>query len=227
MLLKLFRSLMPRDDVFVSHFSAHAAKGVDAAKAFGDLLSVHRINTVGVIPLEAQRQAEVHYAALCEVEEAADAIARDTAKAIHQVFVTPFDRSDILALSTALDDVIDLMKDAAQRVRLYRVGITPEMMRMAGCIDRACAQLRDGVPLLNNVSGNAERLQEMCRSVRSIEREADDARDEGLRFLFGPGNEMSPGGKLTVERVYDLIEEVVDRCEDLVDVVEGIVIEQV
>jgi uncharacterized protein Yka (UPF0111/DUF47 family) len=65
----------------------------------------------------------------------------------------------------------------------------------------------------------------MSMTVRRIEGEADDLLDQGLRKLFAA--DVSPGAKLTVEKVYDLIEAVVDRCEDVVDVIDGIVVEQV
>lgn len=238
MLLKLFRFLMPRDEVFVPFFAAHAARGAEAAVVFRQVLAAldapvfhpdgqsrvaHRLD-VELSDAE-YASARRRYADLCDVEHAADVITRNTSQAIHRVFVTPFDRSDILLLSTALDDVIDLMKAAAQRILLYRVAVTPEMLTMAGCIVLACNQLRDGMPLLGNVARNAEQLKEMCLSVRRIERDADDALAAGLQALFSES--LPTGDRLTVERVYDLIEAVVDRCEDLVDVVEGIVIEQV
>ena len=86
-------------------------------------------------------------------------------------------------------------------------------------------KLRDCMPLLGSIDRNASQLSAMSIAVRGIEGEADDLLDRGLRALFN--GDTSPGHKLTVERVYDLIEAVVDRCEDIMDVVDGIVVEQV
>jgi uncharacterized protein Yka (UPF0111/DUF47 family) len=99
------------------------------------------------------------------------------------------------------------------------------MHGMADCAVRAVTQLRDGMPLLGAIDRNLEHLSAMSVAVRRIEGEADELLDQGLRILFA--SDTSPGYKLTVEKVYDLIEAVIDRCEDVVDVIDGIVVEQV
>jgi predicted phosphate transport protein (TIGR00153 family) len=162
---------------------------------------------------------------LCRFEEEADKVTRETITAIHRTFVTPFDRSQILDLITALDDTLDLMKEAGRRLRRYQLAFTPQMRGMADCAVRAATEIRDVMPALGKINRSVERFNAMQRQVRRAETEADDLLDAGLRELFeGSG---SPGYKLTVEKVYDLIESVVDRCEDVADVIEGIVIEQV
>jgi predicted phosphate transport protein (TIGR00153 family) len=216
MFLKLFRFLMPRDDTFVSAFSAQAAKTVEAAEAFRAMLA-------------DPAQAATHHAALSRIEREADEINRTTIRSIHRVFITPFDRSDILALTNKLDDVIDLMKDSGKQMLLYRVGITPQMQQMADCILRASEQLREGMPLLGDIPGSARRIATMCEAVDRIESEADRALQAGLDALFGTsGPEApSPGHKLMVQKVYDGIEEVVDCCEDVADLIQSVLIEQV
>lgn len=212
MLLRAFRSLLPRDERFVERFCAHSRLIVLGAEAFRALVS-------------GDGRAEVHAAEIGRLEENADAITRETVQAIHRTFITPFDRSQILDLITALDDTIDLMKDTGRRVLRYGVGFTPEMHGMADCAVRAATEIRDAMPLLGSIGRSADRLGAMSVAVRGIEGEADELLDRGLRELFQ--GETSPGHKLTVEKVYDLIEAVVDRCEDVVDVVDGIVVEQV
>ena len=165
------------------------------------------------------------FRALCDHEEAADEVTRETVQAIHRSFVTPFDRSQILDLSTALDDTIDLMKEAGRRIRLYRIDYTPEMLGMADCAVRGTTAIRDAMPLLGSISRDVQSLTEMQRLVRQAEEEADELLSHGLDTLFS--SNVSAGTKLTVEKVYDLIESVVDRCEDIADVIEGIVVEQV
>jgi len=211
MLLRLFRSLMPRDERFVERFAEHAGHVVNGAHAFRGLLSA--------------TDAEASYRDLCRFEEAADDVTRQTVQAIHRSFVTPFDRSQILDLTTALDDTIDLMKEAGRRIRLYGITYTPEMLGMADCAVRATTALRDAMPRLGAISRELDRLAAVQEQVRQAESEADDLLNEGLRKLFA--SDVSPGTKLTVEKVYDLIESVVDRSEDVADVIEGIVVEQV
>jgi uncharacterized protein len=212
MLLRAFRSLMPRDERFIERFSAHAKLIVPAAEAFRALMS-------------GDGQSERHVAEIRRLEDEADTITRETVRAIHRTMITPFDRSQVLDLITALDDTVDLMKETAGRVLRYGVAFTPEMQGMADCAVRAAVVLRDCMPLLGSIDRNASQLSAMSIAVRGIEGEADDLLDRGLRALFN--GDTSPGHKLTVERVYDLIEAVVDRCEDIMDVVDGIVVEQV
>jgi predicted phosphate transport protein (TIGR00153 family) len=211
-LLRAFRSLMPQDERFIERFCEHSKLIVPAAEAFRALMS-------------DDGRAEQHAAEINRLEDAADTVTRDTVLAIHRTFVTPFDRSQILDLITALDDTIDLMKDTGRRMLRYEVGFTPEMQGMADCIVRATRELRDGMPLLGSIDRSVDRLSNMSVAVRRIEGEADELLDHGLRTLFA--SDKSAGYKLTVEKVYDLVEAVVDRCEDVVDVIDGIVVEQV
>jgi uncharacterized protein len=212
MLLRAFRSLMPHDERFVERFCAHSELILRGAEAFRALMS-------------GDGRAAAHAAEIGRLEHEADAITSATVLAIHRTFITPFDRSQVLDLITALDDTIDLMKDTSRRVLRYGVDFTPEMQGMADCAVRAATEIRDAMPLLAAISTSAERLGAMSIAVRGIEGEADELLDRGLHAVFAGSS--SPGHKLTVERVYDLIEAVVDRCEDVVDVVDGIVVEQV
>ena len=211
-LLRSFRSLMPQDEGFIQRLSQHSQLIVPATIEFRALMS-------------GDGRAEEHAAEIGRLEEAADQVTRDTVLAIHRTFVTPFDRSQILDLITALDDTIDLMKETGRRMLRYGVGFTPEMQGMADCAVRAATEIRDAIPLLGAIERNAARLSTMSITVRRIEGEADDLLDSGLRSLFA--GDTSPGHKLTVEKVYDLVEAIVDRCEDVVDVIDGIVVEQV
>lgn len=212
MLLRAFRWMMPHEEHFIARFSQHSQLIVPAAEAFRALMS-------------GDGRAEEHAVEIGRLEEAADQITRDTVLAIHRSFVTPFDRSHILDLITALDDTIDLMKETGRRMLRYGVEFTPEMLGMADCAVRAATEIRDAMPLLAAIDRNAARLSAMSVKVRRIEGEADELLDRGLRVLFA--GTTSPGHKLTVEKVYDLVEAVVDRCEDVVDVIDGIVVEQV
>jgi len=211
MVLKLFRKLMPRDARFVEQICRHSGYVVDGAIEFRGIL--------------ACGDFESHCKELFRLEDAADQVTYEVVHAVHKSFITPFDRGEILQLITTLDDTIDLMKDAARRIGLYKVPYTPEMQGMADCAVRAATAIRDALPALNAIGQNVERLNEMQRKVRAAESEADDLLQRGLKTLFGgPG---PAGDKFAVEKVYELIEAVVDRCEDVTDVIAGIVVEHV
>ena len=169
-LFSVFRSLMPREERFIERFCEHARLVVPAAEAFRALIE-------GGAP-------EPHAAEIARLEEAADEVTRQTILAIHRTFVTPFDRSQILALITALDDTIDLMKDTSRRVMRYRVDYTDEMRGMTDCVVRAAIELRDAMPHLATIDRSISQLNRLSLSVRRIEGEADELLDRGLQALF-------------------------------------------
>jgi predicted phosphate transport protein (TIGR00153 family) len=211
MVLSLFRKLMPRDERFVERICRHSAIVVDGAVQFRGIL--------------AGGNYDSHCKELFRLEDAADDVTREVIDAVHRSFITPFDRSEVLELITALDDTIDIMKDAARRLGLYNVTYTPEMLAMADCAVRSTTAIRDGLPALNAIAKNAAILEEMQQKVRSAENEADDLLQRGMKALFA-GSDPT-GDKLVGERVYELIEAVVDRSEDVTDVIAGIVVEHV
>src|SRR3954463_5213115 len=148
MVLKLFRRLMPRDERFVERICRHSAIVVEGAIQFRAIIG-------------GSGDYASHCKELFRLEDAADDVTRETVLAVHRSFITPFDRSEVLELITALDDTIDIMKDAARRLGLYNVTYTPEMLAMADCAVRSTTAIRDGLPALNAIAKNAAILQEM------------------------------------------------------------------
>lgn len=219
-MLKFFRAIMPHQDSFVTAFAAHAVKGVEAAAVFRSIVAEADPSH------PASANAASHQLLLRRIEHEADEMTRSVVRAVHRSFVTPFDRSDILALANSLDDIIDRMKDAGRRILLYQVAATPEMLGMADCISRCCIRLRDGMPLLGSVAANVVGLQSMISDIDGIESEADVLLAKGLDQLFS-STTSSAGAKLMGEKVYDLIEGIVDQCEDVSKLIEGILAEQV
>jgi predicted phosphate transport protein (TIGR00153 family) len=210
-MLSLLRKLMPRDERFVARICRHSALVVEGAVQFRGIL--------------AGGDYESHCKELFRLEDAADDVTSEIVHAVHRSFITPFDRSEVLELVTALDDTIDIMKDAARRMGLYHVTFTPEMIAMADCAVRSTTAIRDALPALNAIGKNAAVFETMQQKVRAAEGEADDLLQHGLKILFGGPDPA--GDKLIGERVYELIEAVVDRSEDVTDVIAGIVVEHV
>jgi hypothetical protein len=208
----LFRQLLPRDGAFVDCFCRHSTLVARAADEFRAMMADGNSLAAGCETID-------------RLEAEADVITRQTVRALHRTYITPFDRALILQLITALDDAIDLMKQSTHRMIRYDVAFTSEMRGMGDCVVRATQRIRDAMPQLEEVSRNAATLTATSITVRDIEGEADDLLDQGLKTVFG--GDASPGHKLMVEKVYDLIDAVVDRCEDIVDVIDAIVLEQV
>ncbi|HYD29250.1 MAG TPA: DUF47 family protein [Azospirillaceae bacterium] len=214
MLMRLFRSLMPKEERFVEHFSAHADRLLAAADALASSMTAARVD-------QPARFEEVS-----SIESEADTIARQTIVALHRAFITPFDRSDIHALITALDDAVDLMEEVVDHASLYGVEVFDSRMReLALLIQKAAAPLAETMPLLTDITRNAERITELCAQVGKIEREADKVLRLALSELIAERPETITF--LARKEVYELLEAVTDRCDDVADVIEGVVLDHV
>jgi predicted phosphate transport protein (TIGR00153 family) len=213
MVLRLFRALMPKEERFLDYFCEHSEKIVAAAD------SLHTMLANGGDTSDC-------FQTICINEGQADLITKKTLLALHKTFITPFDRADIRELIVALDDTIDLIEETAQRIRIYNITqFTPEMVEMAATA-RACATLlREGLPLLGQITRNVTQLNTMAEEISRIEGQADQKMREGLSTLFR--QEKDPIILMTKKEIYELLEEVIDRCQDVSDVISGIVTEQV
>lgn len=214
MVLRLFRALMPKEERFFSHFNDLSARLVEASDALAALISA---------PPENQAACAVHLSA---VESAADAVTRETILALHRSFITPFDRSDIHALVNALDDAVDLMDEVAQHVALYKVQSFDGHMRdFAAAIQKSARLLAEVMPLLTDVTRNAERITAMCDQVGQVETQIDQVLVTALSELISQNPDVITfvGRKET----YELLEKVTDRCANVADIIESIVLDHV
>ena len=211
--LRWFRALMPKEENFIDGFIQHCACMVAAAEKLVELM--------GGAADQGKCQEE-----LSGIEKAADAITRQTIVMLHRAFITPFDRSDIHALITALDDAVDLIEEVGQRATLYRVtNYTPRMRALGGMILSMARLLAEMMPLLTNFSRNAERISALCERISAVENEADDVLRQALTDLIAERPETIVF--LGLREVYETLEAVTDRCDDVADVVEGILLDHV
>ncbi len=214
MVMRLFRALMPHEERFVDHFAAHADRMVAAADALAALMAAG--------PDErAARSADI-----ATIESEADAITRETIVALHRAFITPFDRSDIHALINSLDDAVDLMEEVAETAALYRVESFDERMReLAAPIQRAARSLAEVLAVTKDIGRNAQRIPGLCDEVGKIESQADRILRLALSELIVEHPDVI--GFLGRKEVYEQLEAVTDRCADVADVIEGIVLDNV
>jgi len=214
MFMRFFRALMPKEERFVERFVAHSGFIVAAADSLTAMMAADG----------AGRQARCDE--ILNIESQADVVARQTVFALHRAFITPFDRSDILALSKSLDDAVDLIEEVVLGVDLYRVTEFDAHMRgMAAMIQGAARQVAELMPLLNDITGNAERIRGMCETISKIEGQADTAlRDAVSELVAARPDTVTFFGR---KEVYELLEAVTDSCDDVADLVEGIVLDHV
>jgi predicted phosphate transport protein (TIGR00153 family) len=213
--LRFFQAMMPREEKFFGHFNDHARTLVDGAVALRDLL-----------------EGGPGIAAACnrifEHEEKADAIAREVLLSVRRSFITPFDRSDIKDLINQLDDAIDQMKKTAKAITLFEVTSFELHQRQMADIILRCAELTvEAVHLLGSVRENSGRINAITEEITRLEEQADELNDQGIKALFLKSRDGNAMDFIIGNEIYDHLEKVVDRFEDVANRISGIVIEQV
>src|SRR3954463_11862712 len=163
---------MPREDRFFGLFEQHATLVVAGAESLRAALDGG----------PALRQ---HLQAVMDRENEADAITRDVILAVRRTFITPFDRSAIKDLITAMDDAIDQMQKTAKTILLFKVTqFEPEMSQMADRIVSAAGMVQQAIRLLRSISAHAAQISSLTEEVSRIEGEADELHDAGRSRLY-------------------------------------------
>jgi predicted phosphate transport protein (TIGR00153 family) len=159
------------------------------------------------------------------VEEAADEITRAVFLAVRRTFVTPIDRADIRELTTSLDDAVDQMRKSAKSITLF--GMTefrPEMRELGDLAIQAAYLTLEATELLRDMRRNTSRLNAIAEAVTRIENRSDEVYDAGMKALFAASQDR-PMDFIAGSDVFDHLEKVVDRFEDVANGISGILIE--
>lgn len=208
-----FQRLMPHTQLFFPLFERHATAVTAAAEALRRLLD-------GGEQMAAQGRD------ILRLEEEADAVTREVLVGIRTTFITPFDRSDIKALITSMDDAIDEMQKTVKAILLFEMTrFEPEMCAMADAIVQCAHLVARAMPLLANIGRNAGQLHEICLQVTQIEGRGDDIHDRGLKALYATAKAGDAMAFLRGKEIYDLLEQVIDSFEDVCDQIQAVVIE--
>jgi len=215
-MLRWFHALMPKEDRFFELFAQHSRAIVAGAVALRSMM-------------EGGEAIARNYQIVMDRENDADNVTREVLIAVRRTFITPFDRGNIRDLITSMDDSIDQMQKTAKSIKLFDVTtFTPQMKQMADTIVQ-CAQLvQEGVPLLKSISPEAVHISSITERISALEGRADEMNDSGLHELYVAA---AAGGNALAfyvgNEVYDHLEKVVDRFDDVANVMHGIVIEHV
>lgn len=211
-MLKAFRAIMPKEDRFFDMFQRHA----DAIVAGADAMEKMLAGAVG-IPESCR--------AIADHEHAADDVTRDVLVAVRRSFITPFDRSAITALTSAMDTSIDEMWQTAKAITLFELEtFEPQMLEMSRQAQEAARLVREAIPLMRNIGRNAQRLHQITEQIVHLEGKADELHTEGLKTLY-TAHKDKPMAFIVGREVYSHIERVLDRLEDVADEIQGIVID--
>lgn len=157
-----------------------------------------------------------------EIEHRGDTITHRIFSELNATFVTPLDREDIHQLASALDDILDHIDGSAQRLVLYSIKkFPPEMVRLCDVLHLSIGELQRGITLMRNLD-DTDRLQEVFQRVNQYENDADTIFDQAVADLFK--KEKNPIQIIKLKEVYVGLETATDKCEDVANVLEGIVI---
>jgi predicted phosphate transport protein (TIGR00153 family) len=208
-----FQSLLPKQGRFFELFEAHAAIVQSGANALAGLLGGN-----GAI---ADRIAEI-----VDLEHDADNVTRDVLQDVRRIFVTPFDRSAITDLVGKMDDSIDEMNKTASAIDLYEVtSFEPQMRDMAAVIVEASGVIVEAMPLLRNVGRNAARLHELTGRLIALEGQADEMHAAGLKAIYRGRGANNTIDFVVGREIFNHLERIVDRFEDVANEIQGLVID--
>lgn len=214
-MFKLVKAILPRSDNFFDLFEAQARKAQDAAQTLRAIL-------------DGGADTADKCARLSTQEEEADQISYEVMQSIRRSFITPFDRSDIKALSSSLDDAIDQMNKTGKTVMLYDVAEFQTNMRAMGDRIILLANIvAEALPLMRDIGKNSGRLHQMVGEISRIEEQSDQMYDTGLKDLFKATPKDQALDFVIGAELYDRLEKVCDRFEDVAHVMSDIVIEHV
>jgi predicted phosphate transport protein (TIGR00153 family) len=213
-MLRWFHALMPKEVRFFGLFARHAEAIVAGAKALRAML-------------EGGDAVDRQFTNVMEREHEADDATRDILITVRRTFITPFDRGDIKDLTTSMDNAIDMMQKTAKAVVLFEIKtFTPEMKAMGDIIVECAVLVQEAVPLLNSISTHATRISAIAEKISHLEGQADEMHERGLKALYA-GSKSDPMNYITGNEIYDHLEKVVDRFDDVANELHGIVLEHV
>ena len=206
----MFAKLMPQEPRFFQYFLELAEEAVKISRALEAMLKAFDDLERRTFDIET-------------IEKRGDKITHDTIDLLHKTFITPIDRESIHRLITRMDDILDLSEDVAQSIVLYDLrATTPEACTLAAlCVD-CCEQVKKAVALISNL-GNADAILEICRGIDKLESEADHVMRAAMARLFREENDVK--NLIKLRSIYELLETITDACEDVANLIEGIVVE--
>jgi uncharacterized protein len=202
----MFR-LLPKEDKYFDMFNSMVSQVTECALLLQQLFS--------------DFDNRVAYAEkIKEVEHNCDVLTHEIVKKLNQTFITPIDREDIHALASGLDDIVDEIEYTAKRVILYRVEESTEHARkMTDVLVRIVARLENAVISLES---NGEQVLKECVTIHGLENEGDTYHHDAIDELFA--KETNPITLLKMKELYAKMERTIDKCEDVSNILEAIVL---
>jgi predicted phosphate transport protein (TIGR00153 family) len=206
----MFQRLMPREGRFFSYFNEHAEQIVLGAEQLTALM-----RSVGELD-ERKRNIE-------NIEHRADKITAATMDLLHHTFITPIDRDEIHQLIGRMDDILDLMEDVSQCMFLYDIkAVTAEAVQLADLCLTSAQKVKEAVAQIKDLK-NPKNILALCNEIDRLEGDSDRVMRAAMAKLFR--EETNAMEVLKMKEIYQLLESVTDRCQDVANIIEGIVVE--
>ena len=214
-MMRWFRSFLPKEERFFDLFDRHAQTVIQGA------ITLQRM-------LNGGEETLVYCQRLNKFENDADDITREVLTAVRRTFITPFDRGDIKNLITAMDDAIDQMQQTAKAVMLFEVrAFEPPMREMGGLLVECAKLVGRALPLMQAIGQNVNMLTAITEELTKLEGRVDDLQDIGLKELFLKHRDGNTMDFIIGVEIYDHLEKVADRFDDVANEINSIVIEQI
>ncbi|MEP7312872.1 MAG: DUF47 family protein [Pseudomonadota bacterium] len=213
--MNFIAKLVPREGRFFEFFNQHASLIAQASNVLTSLLRDYEN-----VSVRAERIERIN-----DLEHDADRVTHETMALLHTIFVTPLDRDDIHRLISRMDDVLDLMQDAAESLSLYDVQqLTPQAVELASLLQDCCVRMQSAVALLSNMRNAPEALK-LCQEIDGLESRADQVMRAGISALFREEADLRQVIKL--KAIYETLEAATDKCQDVANVIESVILQNV
>jgi uncharacterized protein len=207
---RLIQAILPHDEHFFTMFNNLANTMVEAA------------NTLRQLPSLGKNERQPIIDKITDLEHAGDDITHKVFTELNSTFVTPFDREDIYQLASSLDDVIDYIHGSANRFHLYKIKKNSnDIQRLTEIIYKSALEIQRGIAILND-SRKAEELKAILHHVNQFENDADEIFNLAIAELFD--NEDDAKELIKIKEVLVSLETATDKCEDVANVLESILI---
>jgi predicted phosphate transport protein (TIGR00153 family) len=204
----MFRGILPKETNFYVYFESHCELCIELSK---ELLALANDG--------ADLAASVKK--IKDLEHQMDDITHHCLEALHKTFITPIERTDILHLIKRLDDIADAVDSGASRITLYEIDvIRPEVKQLAQILVNATTKILDALKGLRNIK-DEQFIKDRCIEIHELENEGDQVLKQALSRLFKEKDAMLV---LKWREIYQRFEKAIDRCEDVANVIEGVVI---
>ena len=211
--MRFLSALMPRERHFFTLFNNHANLVVQGSKVMLELLEHY-----GDVNARKQFIEKIQ-----TIESAADSVTHETIALMHTTFITPFDRDQINRLISRMDDILDLIQDTAETLHLYDIQtIDAEATHLANLVQICCERVQHAVSLLSSMD-NSSAILKTCQEIDKLESDADRVMRSAMSKLFREQDDVRQLIKL--KAIYELLETATDKCQDVANVIEGVVLE--